>query len=102
MGTTNLSTTIFLLWLLASTNLYTPIHTCILAYTSLSVLTTRISYKILTNTNKYSAIYKHLLSLTNLYNPIHKLYTDVCNFVNGNKRNNLQNIDKCKVIFDNV
>ena len=102
IGTTNLSTTIFLLRLLTLINLYTPIHKCILAYTSLLALITRISHKILTNTNKYSTIYKRLLLWTNLYTPIHKLCIDIYNFVDGNKWNDLQNIDKCKVIFDNV
>ena len=102
MGNTNLSTTIFLLWLLMSTNLHTPIHVCILGYTSLSGSIARISYKILTETNKYSAIYKCLLSPTNLYTPIHKLCIDIYNFVVGNKWNDLQNIDKCKLILANV
>ena len=101
MGTTNLSTTIFFIVIIDVDKLV-PIHTCILAYTSLSAVITGISYKILTNTNKYSAIYKHLLSSTNLYTPIHKLCIDVHNFVDGNKWKNLQNIDKCKVILDNV
>ena len=102
MGNTKLSTTIFLLWLLMSTNLYNPIHICILGYSSLSASTAGISYKILTKTNKYSAMYKCLLSPTNLYTPIHKLCIDVYNFVDGNKQNDLQNIDKHKLIFNNV
>ena len=62
MGTTNLSTTIFLLWLLMLRNLYTPIHNCILAHTSLSMVITRISYKSVkkqTNILQYINVYCH-------------------------------------------
>ena len=99
MGNTNLSTTILLLTL---TNMYTPIHMCILAYTCLPTVITVISYKIMTNTNKYSAIYKRLLSLTKLYMLIHNIHIDIYNFVNDNKGQQHTEIDKGKLIFYNI
>ena len=99
MGNTNLSTTILLL---ASTNMYNPIHICILAYTCLLMLITVISYKIMTNTNKYSAIYKHLLSSTKLYTLIHNVCIDVYNFVDNNKGQQHTEIDKGKLTFYNI
>ena len=102
MGNTNLSITVCLLRLLTLTNMYTPTHISILAHTCLPMVITVISYKILTNTNMYSTMYKCLLSRTKLCTPINKYCIDVYNFVNDNKWNNLQNTDKCKVIFDNI
>ena len=99
MGNTNLSTTILLLM---STNMYTPIHICILAYTCLLMVITVISYKIMTNTNKYSAIYKRLLSPTKLYMLIHNIRIDVYNFVDDNKGQQHTEIVKGKLIFYNI
>ena len=67
---------------------------CILAYSCLLMVITVISYKIMTNTNKYSAIYKRLLSLTKLYMLIHNIHIDVYNFVDDNKGQQYTEIDK--------
>ena len=40
----------------------------------------------MTNTNKYSAIYKRLLSLTKLYMLIQNIRIDVYNFTDDNKQ----------------
>ena len=63
---------------------------------------TVISYKIMTNTNKYSAIYKCLLSSTKLYTLIHNVHIDIYNFVNDNKGQQHTEIDKGKLIFYNT
>ena len=54
------------------------------------------------NTNKYSTIYKHLLSLTKLYMLIHNIHIDVYNFVDDNKGQQHTEIDKGKLIFYNT
>ena len=82
--------------------MYTPIHIHILAYTCLPTVITIISYKIMTNTNKYSTIYKRLLSSTKLYMLIHNVCIDVYNFVNNNKGQQHKEIDKGKLIFYNI
>ena len=54
------------------------------------------------NTNKYSAIYKHLLSLTKLYTLMHNVHIDVYNFVDDNKGQQHTEIDNGKLIFYNI